>query len=98
MLRILIVGAKGFARELLATVIQDDAECEVTFYDDVSDDLPAQLFDKFQILRNEKEVSAYFRDVDRGFALGVGSPRSRSDLFEKFVGLGGDPMTIISPF
>jgi sugar O-acyltransferase (sialic acid O-acetyltransferase NeuD family) len=98
MFRILIIGAGGFAKELLETVVQNDPSPALTFYDDVGDDLPDRLFDRFPVITNEAEARAYFRDVHRAFALGVGSPQSRAGLYEKFVALGGDPKTIVSPF
>jgi len=94
----LIAGAKGFAKELLETIIQDNPEAEVSFYDDVSEDLPELLFDKYPIFRNEEEVRLYFKEKDKRFALGIGNPKSRYNLFEKFTALGGEAITLISPF
>jgi len=98
MFRILIAGAKGFAKELLETVIQIDPDAKVTFYDDISKDLSSRLFDRFPVIRSSDEAMAYFRDVDPAFALGVGSPELRARFFDRFVELGGAPKTIVSPF
>jgi sugar O-acyltransferase (sialic acid O-acetyltransferase NeuD family) len=98
MSKILIVGAKGFAKELIETVLQNDPECEVTFYDDLSDDLPSRLFGRYPIIRNMEAVEDYFGTVDRGFALGVGSPSLRAQFYDSFVKIGGEPRTVISPF
>lgn len=98
MFRILIAGAKGFAKELLETVIQNDPYAEVTFYDDVTGDLPDRIFERFPVIRSADEARAYFRDVNPAFALGVGSPELRARFFDRFVDLGGEPKTIISPF
>jgi len=98
MFRILVVGVKGFAKELLETVIQNDLKAEITFYDDVSDDLPERLFERFPIIRSEQEASVYFRNVDVAFAIGVGHPRLRLKFLDKFSELGGKPTTVISPF
>lgn len=98
MSKLLIIGARGFARELLECVMQSDPEAEVTLYDDVSPDAPEKLFDRFRILRSPEEAADYFRNVDRRFALGVGTPNLREKLFGKFVTLGGQPQTVISPF
>jgi sugar O-acyltransferase (sialic acid O-acetyltransferase NeuD family) len=98
MSNLLIAGAKGFAKELLEAVLQLDAEAEVVFYDDVSDDLPERLFDRFSIVRNMGDLTTYFSETSRDFALGVGDPNLRAEFFEKFVSVGGRPKTIISPF
>src|SRR5688500_2775818 len=98
MSKLLIVGAKGFAKELLEAVVQGDPEAEVKFYDDVSGDLPERLFEKFEIIRTAEAAADYFEAVDRSFALGIGAPQTRERLFEKFVAIGGRPRTVISPF
>ncbi|MCX7858347.1 MAG: NeuD/PglB/VioB family sugar acetyltransferase [Deltaproteobacteria bacterium] len=92
----LIAGAKGFAKELLETIVQIDPDEEVVFYDDVSEDLPNFLFDRYRIIRTENEARSYFRK-DRRFALGVGDPKARRMFYEKFKAIGGEVVTIISP-
>jgi len=94
----LIVGAKGFAKELLEIILQGNFGAEIIFYDDISEDLPKLLFDKYPILRNEDEAKFYLETSDERFALGVGNPNMRYRLCEKFIALGGKLTTIISPF
>lgn len=98
MSRILIIGAKGFAKELLETFVQVNPETKVTFFDDVSDDLPECFFERYPIIRTVDAAAEYFRSVDRGFALGIGNPELRAMFFDKFVTIGGEPRTVISPF
>ena len=98
MSRILIVGAKGFAKELLEAVLQNDPYADVTFFDDLSDDLPPKLFDKYPVIRTKGAARDYFEKVDRKFAMGVGAPKLRRTFFAEFKELGGDPETVISPF
>lgn len=97
MTKLLIAGAKGFARELLETVLQNDPAAEVIFFDDMSTDLPELLFGRFEVIRSIERVAEYFRDNDRSFALGVGSPVARKMFCEKFTALGGSLTTVISP-
>ncbi|HEY8558973.1 MAG TPA: acetyltransferase [Pyrinomonadaceae bacterium] len=94
----LIAGAKGFAKELLEIILQINEREDLIFYDDVSRDLPALLFDRYPVVMNEKAASSYFKESDARFALGIGDPALRRKFFEKFVALGGAPATIISPF
>lgn len=94
----LIAGAKGFAKELLEVVIQDNANAKVVFYDDVSENLPELIFEKYSILRSEEAVKRYFEESDKRFALGVGNPKLRYKFFNRFTNLGGESVTIISHF
>jgi len=96
--KILIVGAGGFAKELLEIILQINPNAAVTFYDDVSADAPTRLFGRFEILRSESEAIAYFKNEEPKFAIGVGNPLHRQQLFDKFSSLGGTPTSIISPF
>jgi sugar O-acyltransferase (sialic acid O-acetyltransferase NeuD family) len=95
---ILIAGAKGFAAELLETIMQINSDANVTFYDDVSDDLPDILFGSYGVLRTEAEATDYFGNRQRYFTLGVGSPALRRKFYDFFVRIGGKPKTLISPF
>lgn len=60
----LIVGAKGFAKEVLEVVHQLNQLDNLTFYDDVKDDVPEKLFGQFPVLRTTQEASVYFKNVD----------------------------------
>ena len=94
----LIVGAKGFAKELLEIIVQENSKAKIVFYDDVSKDLPKLLFDEYSILRNEAAAMSYFKETDKRFVLGIGNPKLRYKFYKKFIALGGEPTTIISPF
>mgnify|MGYP003390018306 CR=1 FL=1 len=97
MSKFLIIGAKGFAKELLEAVVQREADAQVTFYDDITVDLPTLLFNRYPILRRQEDVIRYFAEVDRGFSLGIGKPALREQFYRSFVLLGGEPRTVISP-
>ena len=93
----LIVGAKGFAKEVLEVLYQLNDIENVVFYDDVSRDLPKQLFERFDILRNVEEVEKYFKNVDNRFTIGIGGPVLRKKMYDKFTTLGGAFTSTISP-
>jgi sugar O-acyltransferase (sialic acid O-acetyltransferase NeuD family) len=97
MSRLLILGAKGFAKELLEVVLQIDPCCDVTFFDDVSADVPDRLFGQYRVVVTKAAAKEYFDNVDRDFAIGVGKPELRRKFFSEFVDLGGKPKTVISP-
>lgn len=85
----LIVGAKGFAKEVLEVLHQNNEADNLVLYDDVNDDAPEDLYGQFKILKNSNEAEAYFKSVDNRFTIGIGNPILRRKLFEKFSALGG---------
>jgi sugar O-acyltransferase (sialic acid O-acetyltransferase NeuD family) len=92
----IIVGAKGFAKELLEVAHQLGRTDRLVFFDNVSCDLPDQLYGQFPILRTEEEVKAYFKVNGNAFALGLGNPKLREQLCELFESWGGEMTTLIS--
>lgn len=96
--KLLIIGAKGFARELLETVTQTKRFVEIRFYDDLSDDLPDRLFEKFEIITNFEDATKFLNDGPASFALGIGNPIHREKLFARFIEAGAIPAQIVSPF
>ena len=46
----LIVGAKGFAKEVLQVLHEENKHGNVVFFDDVSHDILGFIFDKFPII------------------------------------------------
>lgn len=93
----IIVGAKGFAKELLEVCYQLGRTDNLVFFDNVSTDLPQQLFGQFPILQSEAEVKAYFKDYSSDFALGLGNPKLRLQMCELFESWGGNVRSVISP-
>lgn len=93
----LIIGAKGFAKEVLEVVCQLDQLNEVAFYDDVNDDVTGSLYSRFSILKTVNEASVYFKTIDNRFTIGIGNPALRKKLYEKFTSLGGEFTSTISP-
>lgn len=93
----IIVGAKGFAKELLEVLTQLKFTNKIYFFDDISTDLPQSLFNKFEILRNLNDVEQVLKE-DPLFGLGIGGPINRYKLSNLFTGKGGKLATIISPY
>lgn len=85
----LIVGAKGFAKEVLEILYQRGQLQGLAFYDDVSNNVPALLYNKFPVLRNEHQVEKHFAEFGNQFTIGIGQPRLRRKMFEKFTNLHG---------
>lgn len=93
----LVVGAKGFAKEVLNILLLNDELENLVFFDDVNLNEPNLLFDQFPILRTMDQAKQYLSETDNRFTLGVGFPHVRYQLYHKFIALGGEPYTLISP-
>jgi hypothetical protein len=53
----LIIGAKGFAKEVLETlVVENKYSKDIFFYDDVNDNVGGYLYNRFKIFKSLEEV------------------------------------------
>ncbi len=93
----LIVGAKGFAKEVLEVMHENNQLQNLVFYDDVNLDAPDLLFNTFRVLKNTKAAIHYFKTVDNRFTIGIGDPVLRKKMYNTFTALGGELTTIMSP-
>ena len=93
----LIIGAKGFAKEVLEVIHQLNQLENLVFYDDVNDDAHDKLYGQFPVLRTTQEASVYFKTIDNQFTIGIGNPVLRKKLYDKFKDLGGEFTSTISP-
>ncbi|MFC3160377.1 acetyltransferase [Chryseobacterium arachidis] len=91
----LIVGAKGFAKEILEICHQKNELKDLVFYDDVNENADL-LYEKFPILKNMEKAEHYFRTVDKRFTLGIGNPYLRKKLADKFIHIRGELSSTIS--
>ena len=90
----LIVGAKGFGSEVLGILIQNGMK-QIALYDDVNQYDDNRLMG-FKLLRNLEEVELYFKKNNVNFCLGIGGPKNRKVLSEKFQNIGGVLNSIFS--
>ena len=93
----LVIGAKDFAKEVLEVLNQCNLLDDLVFYDDISDDLPETLYG-FRIITTESEAKVYLKNSNGEFILGIGNPKNRKFVYDKFVKLGGKPANLVSPF
>ncbi len=93
----LIIGAKGFAKEVLEICHQNDELNNLAFFDDVNDDIYGKLYDKFPVLKSIQDAEQYFKKIDEKFTIGIGKPKLRKNLAEKFINAGGKLTSAISP-
>lgn len=93
----IVIGAKGFAKEVLEILYQLNQLENAVFYDDVNSDIPKMLYNQFPVLTSLSEAEEHFKSVDNRFTIGMGNPISRRKIFEKFTALGGQFTSTISP-
>ena len=93
----LIVGAKGFAKEVLEVCYQLQQLEHLVFFDDVNANAPDLLYNQFPVLKSIEEVALYFKTIDAAFTIGIGNPILRKKLVHKFEAIGGIYTSTISP-
>ncbi|PVW16459.1 NeuD/PglB/VioB family sugar acetyltransferase [Marixanthomonas spongiae] len=95
----IIIGTKGMAKEVLEIVscemkLKDN---ETVFFDNINS-YRSDLYSRFQVLKNLEEVSAYFKNHNAHFTLGLGGVINRRKMADTFLSLGGTLTSIISNF
>ncbi|WP_333596646.1 acetyltransferase [Chryseobacterium flavum] len=92
----LIIGAKGFAKEVLEICHQNNDLKNLAFYDDVNENIEGLLYKTFPVLKNIQSAENYFKTVDNKFTIGIGNPKLRKKLADKFLNIGGKLTSTIS--
>lgn len=89
----LVLGAKGFAKQLLPS-LEKDYSTHLAFYDGVNHYHSEVLFEKYKILTSVNQAREYFK-IQNQFCLGIGGTNSRSQMAEDFTKMGGELKSII---
>ena len=93
-----IVGAKGLAKEVLGIFAQQNRLDDLFFFDDISLDLPPMLFNRFPLLRSVEEIKKTFAATqDNTFTLGLGNPIYREKFTRLLTEAGGELTSVIAP-
>lgn len=92
----LVIGAKGFAKEVLEILHQNGQTENLCFYDDVNGDAPDKLFGQFPILKTLQEAQSYFSEISNKFVLGIGNPLLRRKICHRFENMDGELSSVIS--
>lgn len=90
----LIVGAKGHAKEVLQILEKDYSLEEFTFFDGLSLE-QSMFFERYRVLNTFDQVRNYFLTHPR-FVLAVGDPVLRSTFAHQFTSLGGELKSVIA--
>lgn len=93
----IIVGAKGLAKEVLEIFAQRNQLERIYFFDNISEDVPPILFGRFPIIRSLDLLKKTFDSIhDNSFTLGLGNPSHRKRLSEMILSVGGKLTSAIS--
>ena len=93
----LVIGAKGFAKEIIEIICQCNQAEKLAFYDGVTGGVTDKLYDKFPVLKNMEEAAMYLSTVDNRFTIGIGSPFLIKKMYDQFIRKGGNFVSTISP-
>jgi sugar O-acyltransferase (sialic acid O-acetyltransferase NeuD family) len=93
----LIVGAGGFAKQILPTIDRLGLINEVVFFDDYSNDPTTLIARNFRVIKTETELREYFSFGDLRFVNAVGGPINRFAIYQKICALGAEPFSLIDP-
>lgn len=91
----LIIGAKGHAKEILDVFEKNNFIEDIFFFDDISEDIPDTIFSKYPVIKSLKTLNR-FNINQRIFVLGLGNPFFRRQLSLKFQNLGWKLSSLIS--
>jgi sugar O-acyltransferase (sialic acid O-acetyltransferase NeuD family) len=93
----IIIGARGFAKELLEEVLLLNQMEKIVFFDNVNQDNPDVLYSRYKVIKSIEEVKNEINNNDKRFVLGLGNPYKRKKMSELFISIGGILTSIISP-
>lgn len=92
----IIIGAKGLAKEFLEILHQNRELKNLCFYDDVNKDIGDTLYSSFRIIKNLNDAEEFIKNVDDRFTIGIGNPKLRKLVSDKFLNLGGKLTSLTS--
>jgi len=92
----LIVGAKGFAKEVLEVLCQNSYKKQIVLFDNINDEVNGQLYDRYNILKSIDDAKNYFINSGDEYTIGIGDPKLRKRIYKQFNDIGGKLTSTIS--
>jgi sugar O-acyltransferase (sialic acid O-acetyltransferase NeuD family) len=93
----IIIGAKGLAKEVLEIFSRKGLLENLFFFDNINTKESHKVFDRFPILHDIEEVQKKFKETgDYSFVLGLGNPALRYKMNKLFSEAGGKLVSAIS--
>ena len=91
----IVIGAKGHAKEVLDILFQNGKTHNLSFFDNVSNDISDTLFDEYPIIKSLEEAKQKLTQ-NNSFASAIGNPHLREKIVSQFMNIGGQYKTIVS--
>lgn len=85
----LVIGAKGFAKEILHILEENNELNQLAFYDDLNLNHIDRVFNKFPIIKSINNAIDYFKAIDNKFTIGIGNSHLRYAMYKKFADVNG---------
>ena len=90
----ILVGAKGHAKEVRQLIDADGGGAEVAFFDNVSRSPPGTLYGS-PVLTSIEDARRELQEDSR-FVLAVGGGQARRDLHDVFEDIGGEAVSVVA--
>jgi sugar O-acyltransferase (sialic acid O-acetyltransferase NeuD family) len=91
-----IIGAKGLAKEILTMLHWNGLSSEVWLFDNVNPDIPDLVYDRFPVIRSLQALELHFKSVSPSFVLGVGGAKNRFECAKMAMSVHGKLDSVIS--
>jgi sugar O-acyltransferase (sialic acid O-acetyltransferase NeuD family) len=92
----LIVGAKGFAKEILEILHQNTYKKQIVLFDNVNSEVNGQLYERYRILKSIDDAKNHFINSGNEYTIGIGDPKLRERIYKQFNHIGGKLTSTIS--
>src|SRR5690554_213116 len=92
----LVIGAKGFAKEVLEVLHQNNQLHDLCFFDDVNENIGEYFCNIYPIIKSNESAKAFLNDTNPEYTIGIGNPILRRTMHSRFEGLGGKLTSVIS--
>ena len=92
----IVIGAGGFATEVLEILIESYDINEIYFFDDVNNLSSDLLFNSYKILTSLDQVKEIFNTISNKYCIGLGGIKNKIKLTEIFNSIGGELTSVIS--
>ena len=92
----LIVGAKGFAKEILEILHQNTYKKQIVLFDNVNSEVNGQLYERYRILKSIDDAKNHFINSGNEYTIGIGDPKLRERIYKQFNDIGGKLTSTIS--
>lgn len=91
----IVIGAKGHAKEVLEICLELGLKEDLFFFDNINLDTPRMMFNTFPVLSTFEEVKEKLKS-DTSFISAIGNPKLRKRIVNQFLEIGGNYKSIIS--